>query len=181
MKKIIILYGPPGVGKLTVAKALASRTKFTLLHLHLVADLVQSLFDYGTKPFSTTFKHIWFYLFEQGLKNTRHGLILTLVYGVLTAEGKHDAAFIKKIIATAKKHGTAVHFIKLECSDTELYRRVRQPSRKKFKKLTSPALLKKIRKNYKIDANIPFIRSLSINTSKKTATETATIIVTKIQ
>ena len=38
--KLVILYGPPGVGKLTVGRELAARTGFKLFHNHLTVDLV---------------------------------------------------------------------------------------------------------------------------------------------
>jgi adenylate kinase family enzyme len=49
---IVVLYGPPASGKLTVAKKLAALTGFTLLHNHLIADLASSLFPYGTREYS---------------------------------------------------------------------------------------------------------------------------------
>jgi ATP-dependent 26S proteasome regulatory subunit len=35
--RLVFLYGPPAVGKLTVAKAIADRRPFTILHNHLTA------------------------------------------------------------------------------------------------------------------------------------------------
>ena len=46
--KLILIYGPPGVGKLSVAKELKQLTGFPVLHNHLVADLIWSIFNaYG--------------------------------------------------------------------------------------------------------------------------------------
>jgi replication-associated recombination protein RarA len=38
--KLILLYGPPAVGKLTIAKEIARLTGFKLFHAHLTSDLV---------------------------------------------------------------------------------------------------------------------------------------------
>lgn len=42
--KLVFLYGPPAVGKLTVAQALAQKTSFKVLHNHLVNDLAEVVF-----------------------------------------------------------------------------------------------------------------------------------------
>ncbi|MFH1209967.1 MAG: shikimate kinase, partial [archaeon] len=42
--KLIYIYGPPAVGKLTVTKELAKLTNFKIFHAHLTADYVSSVF-----------------------------------------------------------------------------------------------------------------------------------------
>ena len=49
--KLVFLYGPPGVGKLTVGKELSAMTGYPLFHNHLVFDLVAALFE----PFTPSF------------------------------------------------------------------------------------------------------------------------------
>ena len=49
--RLVFLYGPPAVGKLTVAKALARLTGYKVFHNHLTIDLVASILDWGTGPF----------------------------------------------------------------------------------------------------------------------------------
>lgn len=50
--KVIFIYGPPGVGKLAVATALAGLTGYKLYHNHLTIEAVLPIFDYGTKEFN---------------------------------------------------------------------------------------------------------------------------------
>lgn len=45
---LVILYGPPAVGKLTVGIELAKLTGYKLFHNHLTTDTVRSLFPRGT-------------------------------------------------------------------------------------------------------------------------------------
>ena len=49
--KLIFIYGPPAVGKLSVATELAKLTAFRLFHNHVSIQFVKSIFDFGTKPF----------------------------------------------------------------------------------------------------------------------------------
>ena len=50
--KLIFIYGPPAVGKLTVAKKLAQLTGYTVFHLHQTIDLVTQFFPQGTAAYS---------------------------------------------------------------------------------------------------------------------------------
>lgn len=49
--RVVFIYGPPAVGKLTVASLLAERTGYRLSHNHAIIDAVAPVFDHGTKPF----------------------------------------------------------------------------------------------------------------------------------
>ncbi len=42
---LVYLYGPPAVGKLTIATELARRTGFKVFHNHLSIDCVKPVFD----------------------------------------------------------------------------------------------------------------------------------------
>lgn len=50
--KLVILYGPPAVGKLTVGAELAELTGFKLFHNHLTTDMVMSLFPHGSETYT---------------------------------------------------------------------------------------------------------------------------------
>ena len=46
---LVFIYGPPAVGKLTVAKELSLITGYPLFHNHLTRDLVHELFPIALK------------------------------------------------------------------------------------------------------------------------------------
>ena len=48
---MLFLYGPPAVGKLTVARLVAERMGFRVLHNHLTIDAVAPVLDFGTDAF----------------------------------------------------------------------------------------------------------------------------------
>jgi len=62
--KLVTLYGAPGVGKLTTARALAAQTGFRLFHNHLTFDLVKSLFEFPSPPFGRLAERIRLSAFE---------------------------------------------------------------------------------------------------------------------
>ena len=179
-QKLIIIYGPPGVGKFTVAKELAKITKFRLFHVHQLADFLCLNFKTGTKDFAAEFEDLWFALIENALNAGTPGIIATLIYGAQTYHGKDDDRFFAKIIKTAKACGAKVHFIKLTCAKVELFKRVKNPERKKFNKLTDPIILKKLIEKNKIDEKSPFAESLKIDTTKISPRKTASLIKQKL-
>ena len=46
--KLVLLFGPQAVGKMTVGQELAKITGLKLFHNHMTIDLVSNFFDYGT-------------------------------------------------------------------------------------------------------------------------------------
>jgi shikimate kinase len=168
--KILIIYGPPGVGKLTVAKELAKKTGFKLFHVHLVADLVVSLLPFGSKEFLPLMESIRLALLKAAGKNKKAGgVILT---GVYEPKGKVDLSekFLRKITALA---GKQVFFVQLKCSERELFKRIRNQSRRLFKKIHKKETLKFLLKNYSLDAAVKLKESLTIDNTKLSALECA--------
>ena len=49
--KLVYIYGPPGVGKLTVGTELVRLTGYRLFHNHLSIAAIEPIFDFGTDTF----------------------------------------------------------------------------------------------------------------------------------
>ncbi len=56
MSAVVVILGPPAVGKMTVGQALAVRTGFTLLHNHVLSDIITAYFSSSSPAFSTLIK-----------------------------------------------------------------------------------------------------------------------------
>lgn len=50
---LLILFGPPAVGKMTVGRAIAAASPFRLFHNHMTIEPLLETFGYGTPPFNT--------------------------------------------------------------------------------------------------------------------------------
>src|SRR4051812_36718151 len=48
---LVLLFGPPSVGKATVAYALARETGLRVFHNHMAIEPVLAFFEFGTSPF----------------------------------------------------------------------------------------------------------------------------------
>lgn len=158
--RLVFIYGPPAVGKLTVANALAKLTGYRVFHNHLTIDLVRSIFDWGEGPFFTLVDRYRLELIESAAKADMPGLIFTFVYAK-----DHDDGFVESVVGAVERQGGRVHFVRLTCTRRELSRRVRLPSRRAFRKMTDPARLKDLMKRYEVFSDVPYPNNLVIDTT----------------
>jgi hypothetical protein len=49
---LLLILGPPAVGKMTVGRAVADRSSYRLFHNHHTIELLLDVFDHGTPPFN---------------------------------------------------------------------------------------------------------------------------------
>lgn len=129
--KLIFLYGPPAVGKLTVAQELARITGYKVFHNHLTVDLVTSLFPFGSEPFVKLREEIWLAVLAEAAEQD-----LSLIF-TFNPERSVRSQFVQNAIDTIESKGGQLVFIELTCDAAELERRLEQPSRKQFGKLAS--------------------------------------------
>jgi hypothetical protein len=168
--KLVFIYGPPGVGKLTVGKALAKKTGFRLFHNHLAIDAVKPVFDFGTPSFwklvGKLRKEILAEAAKEGIDT-----IFTFVY----AKGDDDE-YVKKVVRAVESRGGEVCFVRLYCTPRELDKRVANKSRKKIGKLTSRSALAELVNKFDLTSKVPFARSLSLDTTKASPEKVSTAI-----
>ncbi len=126
-----MLYGPPAVGKLTVAQALAARTGFRVLHNHLLLDLSRELFGYGTLTSRALTHRLRAACLEAAREAELPGVILTYVYA------RDRDAYILELSGGAEEAGDDVCLVRLTCEVETLETRVADPARTAFNKLTS--------------------------------------------
>ncbi len=51
--RLLVIFGPPAVGKMTVGREVAARSDFRLFHDHAVIEPLLEVFDHGTQAFDT--------------------------------------------------------------------------------------------------------------------------------
>ena len=175
--ELILIYGPPGVGKLSVARCLERRTGYRLLHTHLIVDLASVVFPRDALEHSTLSEHLRLRLINEATKADIPGLIVTFALGAEHCRGiQADMRLLKKMIATVEAKNGEVHLIRLFCSTDELRKRIADPQRRRFGKICSYAKFLRIAKNSDVNAVITLRPGISIDTTKLKPYPTARII-----
>lgn len=173
--KLILLYGVPGVGKLTVARALEQLTGFKVFHNHLAVDLVESVFEFGTLPFIELREKIWLDVFTRAGEADLDGLIFTFA-----PDRSVQDDFIQRAREVVEASGGEVVFVELTCSTEEHERRIEHPSRQQFGKLSSAARFRELKEaGAFVDPGLPAER-LVIDTTELPASDAARKIVRRL-
>jgi hypothetical protein len=167
---LIFIHGAPAVGKLTVARELASLTGFRLFHNHLTVDLLCAVFEFGSEPFVNLREQIWLSVFREAAQQ-KVSLIFTF-----NPEATVRERFIQDVIETVESVGGKVIFVELYCSSEEAERRLDSPSRSQFGKLRSVEQFKELKQAGAFEfARLP-ATGASFDTTHRSPRKTAELI-----
>ena len=172
---LIILYGPPGVGKLTVAKELAEQTSYKLFHNHITIDAVSSLFDTNYYRFWQLNRELRLLLLEEAARAHLPGIILTYCYDKPAGD-----SFIQPLLSLAETYSICLDFVYLHCSEEEQYKRVESPSRQGTTKLHTKEALQKALSTFNY-AQILYVESLVIDNTALSPENVASMIIREFQ
>ncbi|HEX8721012.1 MAG TPA: AAA family ATPase [Pyrinomonadaceae bacterium] len=162
---LVFIYGPPGVGKLSVARELARLTGYKLFHNHVSIACATSVFDFGTEPFGRVVSAIRMTVFEEAAR-AGVSLVFTFVYAHPT-----DAAYVGRACAIVEAHGGRALFVKLVCDREELERRLPRPEREG--KLRSLDTLRALFESHDLFSAVPGRESLEIDNTAAAPAEVA--------
>ena len=166
--KLVILFGPQAVGKMTVGQELAKQTGFKLFHNHMTIDLVSNFFDYGTvegKRLVSLFRQE---IFEAVAESDLPGLIFTYVWAF---DMREDWAYIESLYQLFRTHGAEVYFVELLAEYAVRFERNKTPNRlanKPTKRdlVRSEAIFCAVEKKYRLnsmDGEVPYPKYLRID------------------
>ena len=141
---LVFLYGPPAVGKLTVATELQRRTGYRLFHNHLTVNLLREVFDFGSQPYIDMLKRLRLDVFEAAA-DAGIDLIFTnnSIWKPPTAR-EDFVAFAGEVRRRVDERGGRVFFVQLTAPPDVLEARVRDVSREEHRKLLDPSRLREM-------------------------------------
>ncbi len=171
--KLIFIYGPPAVGKLTVATELSKLTGMPLFHNHLSRNIVKDIYGDKVGEHYDLVDKIRMEVFSDCARSNQD-LIFTFVY-----ESPEDDDLVKQYIQIIEAEGGSVHFVQLRGESEDLLLRVDDESRKQLQKLTEKEVLEKILPS--LQAPVPNVENLVIDTSKNTPEQSANIIIERLK
>lgn len=169
--KLILLYGSPAVGKLTVANEIALKTDFKVFHNHLTIDAVEPIFAFGSAPF---WKLVHLFRIETVAEAARAGQ--NLIYTFCYAKDSDDE-HVRLITKTVEENGGEISFVLLVAEKTEIEKRVLCESRKRYGKAKDTKMLREIWDRYDLFSPVPDRESLIVNNTNLSAELTAVKII----
>jgi hypothetical protein len=175
---LIYLYGPPAVGKLTVAMELQRRTKFRLFHNHLTVNALREVFDLGTDAFTAVLHRTRLDVFETAVRN---GIDLIFTNNSIWAVPDGRARFADFANQARRRTESAAGramFVQLLAPIEALEARVGSTSRRQHGKLLDPVRLQEMLELY--DPAPLHSDDLVIDTSTLSPAEAAEMVATAL-
>ncbi len=167
---LILLYGPFASGKLTIGKELQKITGYKFLENNAINRPPLQVFPFGTPVFKRlTGKFRLDICKEAAVHNVN--LITSLVY--LAGE---DDDYIRELIEAVTSEGGNIKFVRVKCNEEALLKRVSEKSREGKGKILDPDYMKELLYKNNITNKIPFVESLEVDSTEKTAEECALLI-----
>lgn len=157
--KLVFIYGPPGVGKFTVATELAQLTGHKLFHNHQSINAVRPIFTFGEKPFGRLVQQIRLMVLEEA---AREGVdvIFTFVYAAAV-----DDQIVADLCEVVERHGGRIQFVQLTCARDVLEQRVQEHGRSQMGKLTDINLVREFHASLELFSPMVGRESLVIDNS----------------
>jgi hypothetical protein len=168
---LVFIYGPPGVGKLSVARELARLTGYKLFDNHVSIRCAESVFDFGTEPFWRIVGTIRDLVFEEAAANGV-SLVTTFVYS-----HPQDLPGFERRCASFESRGGRVLLVRLLCDREELERRLPRPGRAEAGKLASLEMFRELLTRHDLFSPVPGRGSLEIDNTALAPEEVAGLIV----
>lgn len=113
--KLIILIGPPAVGKMTVGQALEGRSGLKLFHNHMTIELVAPFFSYGTPEGRALVRDLREVCLQAFAQSDADGYIFTYVWAF---EEAGERAYIEGVASTFESKGCEIFWIELTADQT---------------------------------------------------------------
>lgn len=108
--KLILIFGPQAVGKMTVGQELEKGTGLKLFHNHMTLELLHPFFGFTEETFRLS-ALIREEMFKSMAKSDIRGIIFTYVWAF---DREEDKAFVEKVCSIFEQEGHEVYFAELE-------------------------------------------------------------------
>lgn len=182
--KLVLIFGPQAVGKMTVGHELEKITGLKLFHNHMTIELVDPFFSYGSEVGKKLVNMFRKEIFEEVAKSDLGGMIFTYVWYF---DSQEDGDYVRNVCEIFKKNGGVVYFVELTADLEERLRRNDTPHRLKHKptkrdvKKSEENLLSSL-SNHRLNSSVGEIKNknyIKIDNTNLSAEETAKVIKSK--
>lgn len=168
--KLVILYGAPAAGKLTIAQNLAKIADIHVFDNHQVIDMIEPIVTRKYPDFAELIYQTQRNILAAAVKANQTNVVMTFPYA---SDLDRDVEFITELATTSRKLGADVYPIFLKCSNETLLKRALEPSRKAYGKITTTEVMNTMIEKYKFDEPAPVEGNVTIETDQVSAMEAA--------
>lgn len=152
--KLVIIFGPHAVGKMTVGQALAAQTGLKLFHNHMTIDVVSGLFDHLPKERSRLTHLFREEIFKAFAPSDAYGMIFTYMWAF---DQQDDWDYINHVEDIFRQNGAETYYVEL-CADYDLRiernktenRLLHKPTKRDVEK--SEALFRRLESTYRLNS-----------------------------
>lgn len=124
--KLILLFGPQAVGKMTVGEELAKITDLKLFHNHMTIELVSNFFSFSSPEGKRLVYLFRKEIFEAFARSDSYGMIFTYVWAF---NDEDDWFYADKLCRLFKQQNAEIYFVELEADFEERLKRNKSPHR----------------------------------------------------
>jgi len=179
--KLVHVFGPQAVGKMTVGQELAKTTDLKLFHNHMTIDLVSHFFDYSTQEGKRLVNLFRQEILEEVSKSNLYGIVFTYVWAFNLPS---DWDYVNRISQLFESRGGTVYYVELEADLEERLERNKSSNRLEHKPSKrdiewSENDLKESMEKYRLNSlegEMKFSNYIKINNTYLSAEEVARII-----
>ncbi len=186
-KKLILIFGPPAVGKMTVGQVLAKKKDYVLFHNHHSIEMTLELFEHGTNEFDKVNDGIRELVFKTVVESENiKGFIFTFV---MAFDIQKDIDYTKNVINMFKKKEWTIYTLELNSDLKTRLKRNKTENRLKHKKskrdlVFSENNIKKMEEQYIMTSKENVFGNenyLSVDNTNKSAVEVVELIKLKFK
>ncbi len=109
--KLVVIFGPQAVGKMTVGQELCKLTGLKLFHNHMTIELVSNFFSYGSDEGKRLVHLFRREIFEAVSKSDLEGLIFTYVWAF---NHPGDGEYIRQLTELFRSQDADIYYVELE-------------------------------------------------------------------
>ena len=107
---LVVIFGPPAVGKMAVGHELAKLTDFKLFHNHMTVEPVLDIFPFGSAPFVRLVAEFRRRVVEEAVAADLGGMVFTYVWAL---DDPDDKRGIDRLADIVRQAGGRVDFVEL--------------------------------------------------------------------
>lgn len=179
--RLVVIFGPHAVGKMTVGQELAKITDLKLFHNHMTIDIVSDLFANIPNERGRLIELFRYEIFDAYSKSDEYGMIFTYMWAL---DSQDDWDYINNVESLFKSRGSEVYYIELEADyDIRIERNktenrlLNKPTKRNIEK--SEQLFRNLEDKYRLnshDGEIVKENYIKINNTSIKPVEVAQII-----